>query len=108
MPSNFLSHNVCEGIDIFNSKLPELQKADTVCKVLIDFIQNLDNPKANQEPFKSPKANANLMKYAQESFLQDAIVRIQRNKTEGTPRTVLFIPKVLISQGSTWAVTNGA
>jgi hypothetical protein len=66
-----------------------------VCKFIRDFIQNLDKPEANQEPFKNPKANKGLIKYAQESFIQDDILWIRINKEEGTPRTVLFVPEIL-------------
>jgi len=76
MPADFLSRNVCEAIDVFDSKLPQLQEEDPVCKVILDFICNLDNPEANQEPFKSKQANANLIKYAQECFIQDDILWI--------------------------------
>ncbi len=65
MPADFLSRNV------FDAQLPNLQKEDPACKVIYDFIQSLDNPEANQEPFKSQKANSNLTKYAQECFIQD-------------------------------------
>jgi len=92
MPADFLSRNVCEAINVFDNQLPELQKQDPMCKHIRDFIQNLSNPKANQEPFKNPKANKNLMKFAQESFIQDDILWIRINKDEGTPRTVLFVP----------------
>ncbi len=60
MPADFLSRNVCEAIDVFDSKLPQLQQEDPTCKVIIDFIQNLDNPNANQEPFKSKQANSQI------------------------------------------------
>ena len=50
MPTDFLSHNVCEAINVFDTELPELQKQDPACKIIRDLIQNLDNPKANQEP----------------------------------------------------------
>jgi hypothetical protein len=73
MPADFLSQNVCEAIDVFDSKLPQLQEEDPACKIILDFIQNLDNPEANQEPFKSKQANANLIKYTQECFIQDGI-----------------------------------
>jgi len=76
MPADFLSRNVCEAIDVFDSKLPQLQEEDPVCKVILDFIRNLDNPEANQEPFKSKQANANLIKYAQECIIQDDILWI--------------------------------
>ncbi len=95
MPADFLSRNVCEAIDVFDSELPQLQEENPACKIIIDFIRSLDNPKANQEPFKSKQANANLIKYAQECFIQDDILWIRRNKVEGTPRTVLFVPQVL-------------
>jgi len=94
-PADFLSRNVCEAIDVFDSKLPQLQEEDPACKIILDFICNLDNPTANQEPFKSKQANTNLIKYAQECFIQDGILWIRRNKVEGTPRTVLFVPQVL-------------
>jgi hypothetical protein len=48
MPADFLSQNVCEAIDVFDSELPQLQEEDPVCKVILDFIRNLDNPEANQ------------------------------------------------------------
>jgi len=83
---------VCEAIDGFDSQLPQLQEGDPSCKVICDFICNLDNPNASQEPFKSDQANANLVKYAQECFIEDDILWICRNKMEGTPRTVLFAP----------------
>jgi hypothetical protein len=95
MPADFFSCNVCEAINVFDNQLPELQKQDPLCKYIRDFIQNLSNPEADQEPFKNPKANRGLMKYAQESFIQDDILWIRINKDEGTPRTVLFVPKVL-------------
>ena len=95
MPADFLSRNVCEAINVFDKELPDLQKQDPACKIIRDFIQNLDNPKANQTPFKNQKANANLIKYAQESFIQDDILWTRMNKEEGTPRTVLFVPEVL-------------
>ena len=95
MPADFLSRNVCEAINVFDSKLPQLQEEDQVCKIIHNFICILDNPTANKEPFKSKQANANLIKYAQECFIQDNIFWIPRNKTEGTPRTVLFVPEVL-------------
>ena len=69
MPADFLSYNVCEAINVFDTELPELLKQDPVWKIIRDFIQNLNNPKANQEPFKNPKANTGLIKYAQESFI---------------------------------------
>ncbi len=95
MPADFLSRNVCEAINVFDSKLPQLQEEDKVCTIIRDFIHNLDNPTANQKPFKSKQANANLIKYAQECFIQDDILWIRRNKMEGTPRTCLFVPEVL-------------
>jgi len=57
-------------------KLPKLQRLDPICKIIWNFIQNLDNPQANQEPSKSPKANVNIniIKYAQDSFIQDDIL----------------------------------
>ena len=73
---------------MFNSELPELLKQDRVCKIIRDFIQNLDNPNANQEPFRNPRANTELIKYAQESFIQDDILWIRINKGEETTRTV--------------------
>jgi hypothetical protein len=57
MPADFLSQYVRKAINVFDQQLPELQKQDLVCKFVRDFIQNLDNPKANQELFKNPKAN---------------------------------------------------
>jgi transposase InsO family protein len=95
MPADFLSRNVCEAINVFDSELPEMQKQDPTCKIIRDFIQNLDNPKANQEPFKNPKANTGLIKYARECFIQDDILWIRINKEKGTPRTVLFVPLTL-------------
>jgi len=58
---------------VYDSELPQLQKQDQVCKIIRDFIQNLDNPEANQETLSTPKANARLIKYAQELFIQDDI-----------------------------------
>jgi hypothetical protein len=55
----------------------------------------LDNPKAYQEPFKNPKANKGLIKYAQESFIQDDMLWIRIDKDKRTPRMVLFVPEVL-------------
>ncbi len=78
-----------------------------MCRHIRDFIQNLSNPEANQEPFKDPKANKNLMKFAQESFIQDDILWIRINKDEGTPRTVLFVPEVLRS-GGPWPTSHWA
>jgi hypothetical protein len=95
MPADFLSQNVCEAINVFDDQLPELQKQDPVCKFIRDFIQNLDNPKADQEPFKDHEANKGLIRFAQKSFIQVDILRMRINKDEGTPRTVLFVPKVL-------------
>jgi hypothetical protein len=86
---------MCKAINKFDDQLPELQKQNPVCKSIRDFIKNLDNPKANQEPFNNPKANKGLIKYAQESFIQDDILWIHINKDEGTSRTVLFVPEVL-------------
>jgi hypothetical protein len=82
MPADFLSQNVCETINIFNSKLPELQKQDSICKIIHDFIQNLVNPESNQEPLKTPKVNAGLIKYTQQSLIQDNVLWICRNKME--------------------------
>ncbi len=85
MPADFLSRNVCEAINVFDDQLPELQKQDPLCKHIRDFIQNLSNPQANQEPFKDPKANRNLMRFAQESFIQDDIPHQQgRGYTENS------------------------
>jgi len=67
---------VCEAIDAFDSKLPQLQEEDPICIVILDFIRELDNPESNQELFKSKQANANLIKYAQEGFIQDDILWI--------------------------------
>jgi len=53
---------VWEAIDVIDSKLPKLQEEDSACKVIHDFIQNMDNPKANQKLFKSAQANDNLIK----------------------------------------------
>jgi len=61
-PVDFLSQNVCKAIDVFDSKLPNLQEEDSACKVIHDFIQNMENQKANQKPFKSAQANDNLIK----------------------------------------------
>jgi len=74
MLADFLSQNVCEAINVFDSKLPQLQEEDQACKIIWDFIYNLDNPNANQEPFKSKQANTNLIKYTQECFIQDDIL----------------------------------
>jgi hypothetical protein len=41
MPADFLSRNVCEAIDVFDSKLPQLQEEDPICKVILGFIRNL-------------------------------------------------------------------
>ena len=95
MPADFLSQNVCEAINVFDSKLPQLQEEDPACKTIHDFIRILDNPEANQQPFKSKQANANLINCAQECFILDDILWIQSNKVEGTLRTVLFVPQVL-------------
>jgi len=53
----------------------------------------LDNPNANQEPFKSQKANANLIKYVQECFIQDDILWIHHNKTFFL--YFIFVPQAL-------------
>jgi len=95
MPADFLSQNVCKAIDVFDSMLPNLQEKNPACKVIRDFIHNLDNPNDNQEPFKSTQANANIIKYTQECFIHDYILWIRNNKVKGTPRTVLFFSQVL-------------
>jgi hypothetical protein len=38
MTADFLSRNVCEAIDMFDSKLLQLQEEDPICKVILDFI----------------------------------------------------------------------
>ncbi len=55
----------------------------------------LRQSKSQSRAVNNPKANKNLIKYAQESFIQDNILWIRINKDKGTPRTVLFVAKVL-------------
>lgn len=71
----------------------------------------LDNPKANQEPFKSPKANANLIKYAHESFIQCDIFLDLAQQNRGHTKNSLVCSRSSqrnTNQRSIWTTTNRA
>ena len=40
MPSDYLSRNVLSSIDIFSEDIPNLQKQDSFCSLILAFLED--------------------------------------------------------------------